>query len=78
MFEVIVDGMEYQAKQKVANRPTSSPATTIVKPSQVVKPGSQSQLREDKESQLKVGKAQDALRKSGRPKDATDLLKRYL
>jgi hypothetical protein len=47
-----------------------------VKPSQVVKPGIKS-TREDKESQSRLDKLK-TLRKSGSPKDATDLLKRFL
>ena len=72
-IDVIMDGVKYI---DFANRPKSNPAKKIVKPSQVVKPGIKS-TREDKESQSRLDKLK-TLRKSGSPRDATDLLKRFL
>ena len=72
MFEVIVDGMKYQENKKL--KPTL--VNNKVKPSKVIKSGVKS-TKEDLDRSSRLEKIR-ALKKSGRPKDATDLLMRYL
>ena len=72
MFEVIVDGMKYQENKKL--KPTL--VNNKVKPSKVIKSGVKS-TKEDLDRSSRLEKIR-ALKKSGSPKDATDLLMRYL
>ena len=72
MFEVIVDGMKYQDNKKL--KPTL--VTKKVKPSKVIRPGVKS-TKEEQNQQSRLDKIR-TLKKSGSPKDATDLLMRYL
>ena len=72
MFEVIVDGMKYQDNKKL--KPTL--VTKKVKPSKVIRPGVKS-TREEQNQQSRLDKIR-TLKKSGSPRDATDLLMRYL
>ena len=72
MFDVIVDGMKYNDNKKL--KPTL--VSKKVKPSRVVKSG----VKSTKEEQTQASRLEKIkmLKKSGRPKDATDLLMRYL
>ena len=72
MFEVIVDGMKYQENKKL--KPTL--VNNKVKPSKVIKSGVKA-TKEDLDRSSRLEKIR-ALKKSGSPKDATDLLMRYL
>jgi len=72
MFEVIVDGMKYQENKKL--KPTL--VNNKVKPSKVIKSGVKS-TKEDLDRSSRLEKIR-ALKKSRSPKDATDLLMRYL
>ena len=72
MFDVIVDGMKYQDNKKL--KPTL--VSKKVKPSKFVKSGVKS-TKEDQSQASRLEKIK-MLKKSGRPKDATDLLMRYL
>ena len=72
MFEVIVDGMKYQDNKKL--KPTL--VNKKVKPSRVIKSGVKA-TKEDLDRSSRLEKIK-ALKKSGNPKDATDLLMRYL
>ena len=72
MFEVIVDGMKYQDNKKL--KPTL--VNKKVKPSRVVRSGVKT-TKADENSQNRLNRIK-TLKKSGSPKDATDLLMRYL
>jgi hypothetical protein len=72
MFEVIVDGMKYQDNKKL--KPTL--VNKKVKPSKVVRSGVKTTKAEEN-SQARLSRIK-TLKKSGNPKDATDLLMRYL
>lgn len=73
MFDVVLEGMNYKNN---ANKAKPNFAKKIVKPSKVVKPGIKS-TKDDKITQSRLEKLK-SLKKSGSPRDATDLLKRYL
>ena len=72
MFDVIVDGMKYQDNKKL--KPTL--VNKKVKPSRVVRSGVKT-TKADENSQNRLNRIK-TLKKSGSPKDATDLLMRYL
>ena len=72
MFDVIVDGMKYQDNKKL--KPTL--VNKKVKPSRVVRSGVKT-TKADENSQNRLNRIK-TLKKSGNPKDATDLLMRYL
>ena len=72
MFDVIVDGMKYQNNKKL--KPTL--VNKKVKPSRVVRSGVKT-TKADENSQNRLNRIK-TLKKSGNPKDATDLLMRYL
>jgi len=72
MFEVIVDGMKYQDNKKL--KPTL--VNKKVKPSKVIRSGVKT-TKEEINQQSRLDKIR-TLKKSGSPKDATDLLMRYL
>jgi len=72
MFDVIVDGMKYQDNKKL--KPTL--VNKKVKPSRVVRSGVKT-TKADENSQNSLNRIK-TLKKSGSPKDATDLLMRYL
>ena len=71
-FDVIMDGINFQ-KTKAAN---PSLVSTKVKPSNFVKSGTKS-TKEESNSKTRLNQLK-ALKKSGNPKDATDLLMRYI
>jgi hypothetical protein len=71
-FDVIVDAMSYQNNKKL--KPTL--VNKKVKPSRVVKAGVKAN-KEELNSQSRLNKFK-SLKKSGNPKDATDLLLRYI
>jgi len=71
-FDVIMDGMNFQ-KTKAAK---PSLVSKKVKPSNFVKSGTKS-TKEESNSKTRLNQLK-ALKKSGNPKDATDLLMRYL
>ena len=71
-FDVIFDGMNFKANKSA--KPVL--ATKKVKPSKFVKSGTKV-TKEDENSQDRLNKIK-SLKKSGKPKDATDLLLRYL
>jgi len=73
MFDVVLDGMSFKNN---ANKAKPNFAKKIVKPSKVIKPGVKS-TKEDKVNQSRLEKLK-SLKKSGSPRDATDLLRRYL
>ena len=72
MFDVIVDGMKYNDNKKL--KPTL--VSKKVKPSKFVKSGVKS-TKEEQNQQSRLERIK-MLKKSGSPKDATDLLMRYL
>tara|TARA_Y100000004_G_scaffold59728_1_gene66598 strand:- start:119 stop:1111 length:993 start_codon:yes stop_codon:yes gene_type:complete len=71
-FDVIMDGMNFQKTKSVKPNLVSKK----VKPSKVVKSGVKS-TKEDLDNQSRLEKIK-MLKRSGKPKDATDLLMRYL
>jgi hypothetical protein len=71
-FDVIMDGINFQ-KTKAAK---PSLVSKKVKPSNFVKSGTKS-TKEELNSKTRLNQLK-ALKKSGSPKDATDLLMRYL
>jgi hypothetical protein len=71
-FDVIMDGMNFQ-KTKAAK---PSLVSKKVKPSNFVKSGTKS-TKEESNSKTRLNQLK-ALKKSGNPKDATDLLMRYI
>ena len=71
-FDIIVDAMSYQNNKKL--KPTL--VNKKVKPSKVVKSGVKA-TKEELNSQARLNKF-NSLKKSGSPKDATDLLLRYI
>ena len=73
MFDVVLDGMIHRNN---LNKPKPNLAKKIVKPTKVVKPGVKVN-KEDKVSQSRLDQL-NRLRKSGNPKDATDLLAKYI
>tara|TARA_B100000902_G_scaffold4992_1_gene6415 strand:+ start:1636 stop:2625 length:990 start_codon:yes stop_codon:yes gene_type:complete len=72
MFDVIVDGMKYNDNKKL--KPTL--VSKKVKPSKFVKSGVKS-TKEEQNQQSRLERIK-MLKKTGSPKDATDLLMRYL
>ena len=73
MFDVVVDGMSHRNN---INRPKPNLAKKIVKPTQVVKPGVKVN-QDEKMSQMRLDKI-NRLKKSGNPRDAADLLTKYM
>jgi hypothetical protein len=71
-FDVIMDGMNFQKAKSVKPNLVSKK----VKPSRVVKSGVKS-TKEDLDNQSRLEKIK-MLKRSGKPKDATDLLLRYI
>ena len=71
-FDIIVEAMNYQNNKKL--KPTL--VNKKVKPSKVVKSGVKA-TKEELNSQARLNKF-NSLKKSGSPKDATDLLLRYI
>jgi hypothetical protein len=73
MFDVVVDGMSHRNN---INRPKPNLAKKIVKPTKVVKPGIK-ETKGEKISQSRLDQL-NRLRKSGDPRDATDLLAKFM
>ena len=73
IFDVVLDGMSHRNNM---NRPKPNLAKKIVKPTQVVKPGVKVN-QDEKMSQMRLDKI-NRLKKSGNPRDAADLLTKYM
>jgi len=73
IFDVVLDGMSHRNNM---NRPKPNLAKKIVKPTQVVKPGVKVN-QDEKMSQMRLDKI-NRLKKSGNPRDAVDLLAKYM
>ena len=73
IFDVVLDGMSHRNN---INRPKPNLAKKIVKPTQVVKPGVKVN-QDEKMSQMRLDKI-NRLKKSGNPRDAVDLLAKYM
>ena len=73
IFDVVLDGMNHRNNM---NRPKPNLAKKIVKPTQVVKPGVKVN-QDEKMSQMRLDKI-NRLKKSGNPRDAADLLTKYM
>ena len=73
IFDVVLDGMTHRNN---INRPKPNLAKKIVKPTQVVKPGVKVN-KDEKMSKIRLDKI-SRLRKTGNPKDAVDLLTKYM
>ena len=73
IFDVVLDGMSHRNN---INRPKPNLAKKIVKPTQVVKPGVKVD-KDEKMSQMRLDKI-NRLKKSGNPRDAADLLTKYM
>ena len=73
IFDVVLDGMSHRNN---INRPKPNLAKKIVKPTQVVKPGVKVN-QDEKMSQMRLDKI-TRLKKSGNPRDAVDLLAKYM
>ena len=73
MFDVVMDGMKFLNTAKPVK---TNFAKKIVKPSRVVKPGVKS-TKDEKDKKSRLAQIR-TLKKSGRTKDAVDLLKGYL
>ena len=73
MFDVVMDGMKFL---NTARPVKTNFAKKIVKPSKVVKPGVKS-TKDEKDKKSRLAQIR-TLKKSGRTKDAVDLLKGYL
>ncbi|HIO04530.1 MAG TPA: hypothetical protein EYN08_02770 [Gammaproteobacteria bacterium] len=73
IFDVVLDGMSHRNNM---NRPKPNLAKKIVKPTQVVKPGVKVN-QDEKMSQMRLDKI-NRLKKSGNPRDAVDLLTKYM
>ena len=73
IFDVVLDGMSHRNNM---NRPKPNLAKKIVKPTQVVKPGVKVN-QDEKMSQMRLDKI-NRLKKSGNPRDAADLLAKYM
>ena len=73
IFDVVLDGMSHRNNM---NRPKPNLAKKIVKPTQVVKPGVKVD-KDEKMSQMRLDKI-NRLKKSGNPRDAVDLLAKYM
>ena len=73
IFDVVLDGMSHRNN---INRPKPNLAKKIVKPTQVVKPGVKVD-KDEKMSQMRLDKI-NRLKKSGNPRDAVDLLAKYM
>ena len=73
MFDVVLDGMNHRNNM---NRPKPNLAKKIVKPTKVVKPGVKV-AKDEKMSQVRLDQL-NRLKRSGNPKDATDLLAKYI
>ena len=73
MFDVVLDGMNHRNN---VNRPKPNLAKKIVKPTKVLKPGIKV-VKEERMSQERLDKL-NRLKRSGNPRDATDLLAKYI
>ena len=73
IFDVVLDGMSHRNNM---NRPKPNLAKKIVKPTQVVKPGVKVN-QDEKMSQMRLDKI-NRLKRSGNPRDAADLLAKYM
>jgi len=73
MFDVVVDGMSHRNNM---NRPKPNLAKKIVKPTKVVKSGIK-ETKDEKISQSRLDQL-NRLRKSGNPRDATNLLAKFM
>ena len=73
MFDVVMDGMKFLNSARPVK---TNFAKKIVKPSKVVKSGVKS-TKDEKDKKSRLAQIR-TLKKSGRTKDAVDLLKGYL
>ena len=73
IFDVVLDGMSHRNNM---NKSKPNLAKKIVKPTQVVKPGVKVN-QDEKMSQMRLDKI-NRLKKSGNPRDAVDLLTKYM
>jgi len=73
IFDVVLDGMSHRNNM---NKPKPNLAKKIVKPTQVVKPGVKVD-KDEKMSQVRLDKI-NRLKKTGNPRDAVDLLTKYM
>ena len=73
IFDVVLDGMNHRTN---LNKPKPNLAKKIVKPTQVVRPGVKVD-KDEKMSQVRLDKI-NRLKKSGNPRDAVDLLAKYI
>jgi len=73
MFDVVVDGMSHRNN---INRPKPNLAKKIVKPTKVVRSGIK-ETKDEKISQLRLDQI-NRLKRSGNPRDATNLLAKFM
>jgi len=73
IFDVVLDGMAHRTN---LNKPKPNLAKKIVKPTQVVKPGVKVN-KDEKMSQVRLDKI-NRLKTTGNPRDAIDLLTKYI